>query len=243
MADLNARRPGVPLESSFSSTMFLQLNTGWKLFFLSFCFLFCFKCITFSLMCSSWFSLLAHWGTETNVLSRNRVPTLLLIILLGNHFCGKAGSPAPWWREKKIMRCKCFSQIYISFLSNVDGLTNEVDMEACPQHAHEFHLNLKSRQPVTDTPLGAQVAFFRVWPIHGTSTKLQLRSAAPGRRKSKFAFQDLLVLLFSGFPYLIYPKFGLHFFQESWAPSPSPPVAFIVCHLEMFWCLLTNIFT
>lgn len=64
MADLDARRPGISLESSFSSTMFLQLNTGWKLFFLSFCFLFCFKCVTFSLMCSSWFFLCWLTGAQ-----------------------------------------------------------------------------------------------------------------------------------------------------------------------------------
>lgn len=99
----------------------------------------------------------------------------------------------------------------------------------CPQHAH---LNFKTRQPVADTPLGTQGSS-ECDPFMVLSTKLQLRSAAPGRRKSKFAFQDLFVLLFSGFPYLIYPKFELHFLQEPWAPSPSPSVVFTACHLEM----------
>lgn len=70
-------------------------------------------------------------------------------------------------------------------------------------------------------------------PFLVLSTELQLRSAAAGRRKSKFAFQDLFVLLFSGLPYLICPKFELSFLQESWAPSPSPPVVFTAWHLEM----------
>lgn len=69
-------------------------------------------------------------------------------------------------------------------------------------------------------------------PFVALSTKLQLRFAAPGRTKSKFAFQDLFVL-FSGLPHLIYPKFKLHFLQESWVPFPSPSVVFTACHLEM----------
>lgn len=106
-------------------------------------------------------------------------------------------------------------------------------MEACVSSACSQRPEFQEQTAYDRHSFGNKWPSSECEPFLVLSTELQLRSAAAGRRKSKFAFQDLFVLLFSGLPYLICPKFELSFLQESWAPSPSPPVVFTAWHLEM----------
>lgn len=69
-------------------------------------------------------------------------------------------------------------------------------------------------------------------PFLGLSTKLQLRSAAPWGRKSKFALQDLCPFFWI-YPILFTQIYPYLLLQESWASPPTPSVLFIACHLEM----------
>lgn len=149
-------------------------------------------------MCSSWFfPLLGYLGVETNLLSRNRVPTLLLIILMGSHLCGKAGSPVSFWgKEVKRDASILVKGESLSSVMWMESQRKQTQRHMSPSHTHE-DLVFKNSQPVTDSPLGDTTALFQN-VIHTCSFPWSCSwdCSFLGRTKGQFAFQELFALLF-----------------------------------------------
>lgn len=116
----------------------------------------------------------------------------------------------------------------------MDGLTKKVDIKACVSSPRSRRPDFQEQPTCDRQSLGNTTGLFQSvthsWCFpQSCSWDLLLLWGTKGQ----LAFQELFVLLFSGFLHLTFPKFEWRFLQESFASSASHSVVFIACQSEI----------